>query len=207
MPMMTPDGEQAEGLHRGVREHHIAPDQVERAGAAYRLVGDKLRRRPRVAAEVAHVLARHETCAWHGKCLHWEGVGGAPHRARRETERGPPSPTPCPIAFWQRTVATRIGDALGNALERQRADVRFARVVKFVVLLLVQDIVLTVGHVKAVQDVQLIVQGRRAAKAEGGGHDAGSIAMRERLAYSGAARTRKRARPTARSPQSAGSLS
>ena len=66
-------------------------------------------------------------------------------------------------------MATLIRDALGNALERQRADVRLARVVQFIVHLLVQDVVLTVAHVKAVQDVQLIVQGGRgrAARAEG----------------------------------------
>ena len=65
-------------------------------------------------------------------------------------------------------MATLIGDALANALERQRADVRLARVVQFIVHLLVQDVVLTVAHVKAVQDVQLIVQsGRgRAARAD-----------------------------------------
>ena len=65
-------------------------------------------------------------------------------------------------------MATLIRDALGNALERQRADVRLARVVQFIVHLLVQDVVLTVAHVKAVQDVQLIVQsGRgRAARAD-----------------------------------------
>jgi len=82
-------------------------------------------------------------------------------------KRDLPSPTPCPIAIC--TVATRIGDALGNALERQRADVRFAWIIKLVVHLLVQDVVLTVAHVKAVQDVQLIVQGGRgrAARAEG----------------------------------------
>ena len=65
-------------------------------------------------------------------------------------------------------MATLIGDALANALERQRADVRFAWIIKLVVHLLVQDVVLTVAHVKAVQDVQLIVQsGRgRAARAD-----------------------------------------
>ena len=82
------------------------------------------------------------------------------------------------------------------------------RTVHFNVLLLVQDVLLTMGHVKAVQDVQLIFLCGCAASAEQKGMMHALLpCVAGRLAHCGAVRTWKRAQATARWPQSAGSLS
>ena len=84
------------------------------------------------------------------------------------------------------------------------------RTVRFAVHLLVQDVVLNMGHVKAVQDVQLVVlcMCRCAARAEQGGMTQALLkCVADGQAHCGAVRTWKRAQATARWPQSAGSLS
>ena len=84
------------------------------------------------------------------------------------------------------------------------------RTVRFTFHLLVQDVVLNMGHVKAVQDVQLVVlcMCRCAARAEQGGMTQALLkCVAGGVAHCGAVRTWKRAQATARWPQSAGSLS
>ena len=82
------------------------------------------------------------------------------------------------------------------------------RTVRFAVHLLVQDVVLNMGHVKAVQDVQLIFLCGCAARAEQGGMTQALLkCVAGGVAHCGAVRTWKRAQATARWPQSAGSLS
>ena len=59
------DEKQAESLQHVSGERMIAVDQVEGADFVWDLRSNKLLRRPRGAAEEAHMLHGHEACAWH----------------------------------------------------------------------------------------------------------------------------------------------